>query len=356
MSQRIFVINTGSTSTKIALFEGKQPAFEAELPHSAQELRQFAGLTEQLPFRRAAIEGALAQAGLSLSGLCAVAARGGTFGYAKGGAYLVEEHLLAGCHNPITNHPSNLSAILAHGFAQAAGCQAYIYDAVCVTEVADIARVTGLHEIKRRPFSHVLNTRAVARRVAAELGKPYETLNFIVAHLGGGISINVHSQGKIVDLVCDDEGPMSPERAGRLNGKALVDLCFSGQYDKSAMMRRLRGSGGLVDHLGTSDLREVLRRIAEGDEHAAFVLDAMGYQIAKDIAALSAVVGGRVDRIILTGGGAHCQRLTAQITERVSFLAQVTVIPGAMEMQALAEGVLRVLDGIEQAHILQEAR
>ena len=354
MSYRIFVINTGSTSTKIALFDGEAERYSKTIDHSAQELKNFATLADQMPYRRAAIDGALAADGVALEGIDAVAARGGTFGYAKGGAYLVEENLLEACRHPITNHPSNLSAILGYAFARELGCSAYIYDAVCVNEVRDLALVTGLHDVLRRPFSHVLNTRAVARQRAAELGRRYEEMNFVVAHLGGGISINVHDHGRIVDLVCDDEGPMSPERAGRLNGKALIDLCFSGKYDKAGVMRRIRGAGGLIDHLGTSDLREVERRIDQGDDRAAFVLSAMSYQIAKDIAALSAVVTGQVDQIILTGGGAHCQKLVDPIRERVSWIAPVAVVPGAMEMEALARGVTRVLDGTEQAHIYEK--
>ena len=354
MAYRIFVINTGSTSTKITLFEGEEELYSRTIDHPVQELKCFQGLDDQLPYRKKAIADALAADGVDLAGISAVAARGGTFGYAKGGAYLVEENLLEACHHPITTHPSNLSAILGYDVAQEMGCSAYIYDAVCVNEVTDVARVTGLHDVKRRPFSHVLNTRAVAREQAAKMGCRYEDMNFIVAHLGGGISINVHDHGRIVDLVCDDEGPMSPERAGRLNGKALIDLCFSGKYDKAAMMRRIKGAGGLIDHLGTSDLREVSSRIRNGDDHAAFVLSAMGYQIAKDIAALSAVVGGKVDQIILTGGGAYCEELVRPIQERIAYIAPVNVVPGAIEMVALARGVTRVLEGSEEVHIFQK--
>ena len=354
MSYKIFVINTGSTSTKISIFQGEDELYRREITHLTEELKEFDSLSGQLPYRREAIAAALQEDGVDLAGLAAVAARGGTFGYAQGGAYLVEENLLDACRHPITNHPSNLSAILGYDFARQAGCNAYIYDAVCVNEVTELARVTGLKDVKRRPFSHVLNTRSVAREQAAKLGKTYEELNFIVAHLGGGISINVHTGGRIVDLVCDDEGPMSPERAGRLNGKALIDLCFSGEYDKKAIMKRIKGAGGLVDHLGASDLREVERRVAEGDGHAAFVLEAMGYQISNDIAALSAVVYGKVVQFILTGGAAHCKGLVEPIQTRVGYLAPVVVVPGAMEMLALARGVIRVLDGTEQARIFHK--
>lgn len=354
MKYKIFAINTGSTSTKIALFDGGEEVYSRNLTHPPEELAGFYRLSDQIPYRQTAIYAALKEDSVELRALDAVAARGGTFGYAKGGAYIVEKQLLAACCKPVTSHPSNLSAILAYDLAAACGCKAYIYDAVCVNEVTDMARMTGLHDVKRRPFSHVLNTRAVAREQAKRLGKPYEELNFIVAHLGGGISINIHSHGRIVDLVCDDEGPMSPERAGRLNGKALVDLCFSGDYTRETIMRRLKGCGGLMDHLATSDLRVIETRIEGGDAQAAFVLETMGYQIAKDIAALSVVVCGRVDSIILTGGGACCSRLVDTVKKRVAFLAPVVIVPGSMEMKALADGVARVLEGTEAASVYQK--
>lgn len=347
--KKIFVINVGSTSTKIALFKDGEKTWEKNVEHPAEELGAFGNLEDQIPYRKAALERALSSDGIDLSGLSAVAARGGTFGLAEGGAYLVDETLLQACRHPVTNHPSNLSAILGHELALQYGCSAYIYDAVCTCEVEDIARVTGLKEIKRRPFSHVLNTRAAARRVAEEQGRPYEEMNFIVAHLGGGISINVHHRGRIVDLVCDDDGPMSPERAGRLNGLALVNLCFAEGAGKAAIIRRLKGRGGLMDHLGTSDLRELEKRKAAGDEQAAFLLEAMGYQISKFIGELAPVVRGKLDAVILTGGGAFCRSLTDEICARVSFLAPVRLMPGAMEMEALAEGISRVLDGKEKA-------
>ena len=349
--ERILVINTGSTSTKIAVYEDRVSVFDTNINHPVDELKQCPAMLDQYPLRQKAIQDCLEQRHLTDAGFSAIAARGGTFGYAKGGAYLVEENLLAACRDPVTNHPSNLSAIIAHDMAEEFGCQAYIYDAVCVNEVEDIARMTGLKEIKRRPFSHVLNTRATARDVAAGLGRPYEELNLIVAHLGGGISINLHRKGRIVDLCCDDDGPMSPERAGKLNGKAYVDLCFSGEYTKAQMMTHIKGQGGLVSHLGTSSLIEVEERIRAGDSYADFVLEAMAYQIAKEIGALATVVCGQVDGIILTGGCAYSKLLTERITKRVSFLAPVTVVPGAKEMQALCDGVSRVLNGTEGFHI-----
>ncbi len=347
----ILVINTGSTSTKLAVFHGGEKLLDENINHPVEELAECKTLLDQYPLRREAIAACLKEHGLDTLKYDAVAARGGTFGTAKGGAYLVEENLLEACRHPVTNHPSNLSAIIAREFADASGCEAYIYDAVCTNEVEDIARVTGLADVKRRPFSHVLNTRATARDVAASMGRKYEELNFIVAHLGGGISINLHRKGRIIDLCSDDEGPMSPERAGKLNGKSYVDMCYSGRWSKAEMMKRIKGAGGLVSHLNTSSLIEVEAMIDAGDEHADFILSAMAYQIAKEIGALATVVAGEVDGIILTGGCAYSKRLTERVSARVSFLAPVTVVPGAKEMEALCEGVTRVLDGVEGYHI-----
>lgn len=352
--RKILVINTGSTSTKIAVYEERQRLFEENVTHSAEALRACDTLADQLPIRMEAIVGTLALKGLSPSSFDGIAARGGTFGYAKGGAYLVEENLLEACRHPITNHPSNLSAILASAFAIQSNCQAFIYDAVCVNEVKPIARVTGLSDVKRRPFSHVLNTRATARSVAEDMGKSYEELNFIVAHMGGGISINTHEKGRIIDLCSDDEGPMSPERAGKLNGKSYVDLCYSGKYTKDEMMKRIKGQGGFISHFGTSSLIEIEKMIDKGNEQADFILDAMAYQIAKEIGAQATVLYGQVDHIILTGGCAHSKLLTDRIQRRVSFLAPVTVVPGAKEMEALCEGILRVMDGTESYHIYEK--
>ncbi len=351
---KILVINTGSTSTKVAVYEGEEQVLDENVMHSAEELKNCRTLVDQYPIRLAAIRECLKEHDIATTNFSAIAARGGTFGYAKGGAYLVEEKLLDACRHPVTNHMSNLSAIIAHDFAAESSCNAYIYDAVCVNEVEDIARVTGLADVKRRPFSHVLNTRATARDVAEKLGGKYEDLNLIVAHMGGGISINLHSHGRIIDVCSDDEGPMSPERAGKMNGKSYVDLCYSGKYTKEEMMRQIKGRGGLVSHLGTSSMIDVEKMIADGDEHADFIVSAMAYQIAKEIAALSTVVCGEVDEIILTGGCAYSKILTDRISERVKFIAPVTVVPGAKEMKALQEGITRVLDGKENYHIYGE--
>lgn len=351
---KILVINTGSTSTKISVFEGDVEMYSSEVSHAQEELNQCETLNDQLPYRAKTIRDDLKANGIKLDGLSAVAARGGTFGSVKGGAYIVDANLLDACRHPKTNHASNLSAIIAYKFAEEYGCDAYIYDAVCTNEVCDIARVTGLHDVKRKPNSHVLNTRACAIELARQQGKAYEDMTTIVAHMGGGLSLNVHKDGRIIDVVSDDEGPMSPERAGKINSSFVINMCYSGEYDKKAMMKRVKGKGGLLDHLGSSDMRVIDKMIEEGDEHAAFIVQAMAYQVAKDIAGLASVVKGNVDAIILTGGCAYDDYLTSHITERVNWIAPVTVMKGAMEMEALAKGISRVLDKKEDYSVYEK--
>ena len=328
---------------------------EQNIVHSVEVLRQCADLNAQLPLRQQAILAALQAGGQDPAGFDAIAARGGTFGMVQGGAYLVDEALLAACRAPVTSHASNLSAILAAAFAETSGCNAYIYDAVCVNEVENIARMTGLKEIRRRPFSHVLNTRATARDVAASLGRRYEDMVLIVAHLGGGISINLHRNGRIIDLCSDDEGPMSPERAGKLNGKSYVDLCYSGKYTKAEMLKKLRGEGGMSALLGTHDCREIERRIQAGDERAALVYKAQALQIAKGVGTLLGCFTELIDAVILTGGLAYSKMLTDMVIGYLHNLARVVVIPGENEMEALALGGLRLLRGEEPVHTFAPA-
>lgn len=346
---KILVINPGSTSTKVAIYHQEECLSAATISHDEEDLRSCPSLFDQKSIRKREVLKFLGDCGTVPQDIACVVSRGGTFGYAEGGAYEIDEALLAACKDPLTNHPSNLGAAIAAEIAAQAGARALIYDAVCVNETEDIARVTGLKDIKRKPFSHVLNTRAVCRKIAEESGTEYENMNIIAAHLGGGISINLHRKGRIVDVISDDAGPMSPERAGVISSTQLAALCYAGKYTKEEMMRRLKGRGGLIDHLGTSSVIEVYEMVRAGNKEAEFVLSAMAYQIAKGIASLASVVCGDVDRIVLTGGVAHCTWLTDQISRRVSFIAPVCVVPGEMEMQALAHGAFRVLSGKETA-------
>ena len=248
-------------------------------------------------------------------------------------------------------HASNLGAMIAHEVAAVAGAPAYIVDPVCVDEFDDIARISGLPEIERKSLSHALNLKAIARRAAQEMGRPYEELDLIVVHLGGGISVTPHRHGRMVDVnqALDGTGPFSPERSGGLPVGDVVRMCNSGQYTYDEMIKKIAGRGGLVAHLGTNNAEEVMRRIRAGDEHARLVFEAMAYQIAKEIGLMATVLYGGVDAIVITGGLAHSGMLLDWIISRVEWIAPVLVCPGEDELLALAQGALRVLRGEETA-------
>jgi butyrate kinase len=286
-----------------------------------------------------------------LAGITAIAARGGILPPVKAGAYRINEAMCDRLRNPATvRHASNLAAPIAFDLSQELRIPSYIYDAVSVDELNAVARFSGMPEIPRRSNFHALNSRAVAYRAAAEIGKHYSECSFIVAHLGGGISLSAHDHGKVRDVVADDEGPFSPERAGRVPCQPLIDLCYNGKFTKNDISLKLRGEGGMKAYLGTSDANEAEKRIAAGDELAMAVYKAMAYQISKSIGEMSTVLKGRVDAILLTGGLAASKMLTGWIVDSVKFIAPVRLYPGEFEMQALAEGILRVLNGAEEAH------
>ena len=275
--------------------------------------------------------------------------RGGLLKPMEGGTYRVTEAMLADLATA-REHASNLGGLLAERIARPLGIPAFIVDPVSVDEMEPEARISGLPELPRNSFSHALNSKAVARRVAGDLGRTYSDCNFVVAHLGTGVSITAHRQGRMVDVSgADEEGPFSPARAAGVPATLLARLCYSGQYTEKQMLARLVGEGGLYAHLGTRDVREAERRAAEGDAHAAVVMKAMAYRIAREIGAMAAVLEGRVDRVILTGGIAYSEGLVAEVTRRVAFIAPVLVLPGEEELPALAEGALRVLRGEESA-------
>ncbi|HOW23835.1 MAG TPA: butyrate kinase [Sedimentibacter sp.] len=350
MSYKIFVVNTGSTSTKIALYEDEKEIFTKSLSHSDEDINKYHDVKDQLHMRLEFIRSFLEEKKIDIKELSCVVARGGMLLPVKSGAYEINELMLDRVENrPVMEHASNLAAPIAYSIAKEAGIPSYIYDSVMTDEFPDIARISGMPDIPRSSTSHVLNTRAMAIKYAKSLGKKYQDMTIIVAHLGGGISINLHHKGRIIDLVSDDEGPFSPERAGRVPCRELINLCYSGKYDKKTMQRKLRGNGGLKAYLNTIDAREVEKMIANGDEYAKLIYEAMAYQIAKGIGELATVVEGKVDAIILTGGIAHSQMLTSWIKNRVSFIAHVEIMPGENEMEALAYGALRVLRGEEKA-------
>lgn len=349
---RVLTINPGSTSTKIGVYDEEEPVFVKTLYHSADELKPFPRIADQYAFRRDTVLGALAEAGIDLHTLQAIVGRGGILPPIESGVYRVNQKMIDYLHSPAEReHASNLGALIAHEIATQVSVPAFIVDPVSVDEFDPIARISGLPEIERRSLSHALNLKAAARRAAKELGRPYQQLNLVVAHMGGGISVSPHRQGRMVDVnqALDGTGPFSPERTGGLPIGDLMRLCYSGQYTYDQLFRKCVGQGGLVAHLGTNDAREVQKRIAAGDEHARLVYEAMAYQIAKEIGGMAAVLKGEVDAIVLTGGLAFSQMLTDWISERVKWIAPVLLYPGEDELLAMAQGALRVLHGEEDA-------
>lgn len=350
MSYKVLAINPGSTSTKISLYEDDKETFTKKLEHTLEEIEKYDNVEDQLRMREELVISSLKEKNIDIKELSAVVARGGMLPPVKAGAYIINDLMIDRVINrPIMDHASNFAAPIAYEIAKSLNIPSYIYDSVMADELPDIARISGMPDLPRTSASHVLNTRAMAIKAAKERGKSYNDMTVIVAHLGGGISVNVHEKGRIIDLVSDDEGPFSPERSGRVPCRELINLCYSGKYDKKTMQKKLRGNGGLKAYLNTVDARDVQNMIAEGNEYAKLVYEAMAYQIAKAIGELATVVEGNVDLIILTGGIAYSQMLTDWIVKRVKFIAPVEIMAGENEMESLAFGALRVLKGEEAA-------
>ncbi|NLA90722.1 MAG: butyrate kinase [Synergistaceae bacterium] len=350
---KVLALNPGSTSTKIALFDDGREVWSDTQRYDADVLGKFSSISEQESFRLEEIRKCLKARGADLTELDGVVGRGGLLRPIESGTYEVNDKMLSDVRFCKWGaHASNLGAPLAVRLAAEGGCnRAFIVDPVVVDELGPLARYSGLPELERRSIFHALNQKMIARRAAAELGKPYDQCCLIIAHMGGGISVGAHDLGRVTDVnnALDGDGPFSPERAGSLPAGELVRLCYSDRYDQSALLRMITGGGGLVAHLGTNDLREVERRMAEGDEKAYLVFEAMAYHISKEIGACAAVLEGRAEVVILTGGLAHSEKFTSLIKDRVSFIAPIKVYPGEDEMQALADGAFRVLRGEEEA-------
>lgn len=353
-TNRILVINPGSTSTKIGVFDNELSIFEKTIRHEREILSQYNNIIDQYEFRKKVILESLDIEGINISKLKAVCGRGGLLRPIEGGTYRVNEEMLTDLRAGFNGeHASNLGGILAHEIAAGLNIPAYIVDPVVVDELEPVARVSGFSLIERKSIFHALNQKAVARRVAKELGKKYENINLIVAHMGGGITVGAHKKGKVVDVNngLHGDGPFSPERAGTVPAGDLVALCYSGHYFFDEVMKKLVGQGGLVGYLHTNDALAVEKMIEKGDEKAELVYSAMAYQVAKEIGSASAVLSGKVDAIILTGGLAYGKEFVSAISDRVNWIADVIVKPGEDELQALAEGALRVLRGEENEKV-----
>ncbi len=348
MSLAILVINPGSTSTKVAVFEGGTRILDQSISHSAEEIARFPSIAAQYEFREKAIQDVLLQKNFDAKKLGAVVGRGGLLHPIPGGVYRINEgmkaDLLAAKYG---EHASNLGALIADAFARPLGIPAFIADPVVVDELDDVARVSGNKLFKRNSIFHALNQKAVARRFAKERGRSYEELNLIVAHMGGGVSIGLHRRGRVVDVnqALNGEGPFSPERSGTLPAGDLAKLCFSGRYTQQEVLKMITGKGGMVSFLGTNDMREVERMREEGNKEADLYYRAFVYQVGKYIGSLAAAACGKVDGIILTGGIAFWKELTDRITEMVSFIAPVVVYAGEGELEALALAGQMALSG-----------
>ena len=353
MGYKLLIINPGSTSTKIGLFDDETLLFEETLRHSTEEISRYNLIVDQMDFRKELILDFLKSKNFDVKELSAVIGRGGLLKPIPGGTYKVSEALLEDLRvGKQGQHASNLGGLLANEIAGPLGIPAYIVDPVVVDELAPVARYSGLPELPRISIFHALNQKAVAKRYAKEQGVPYDTLNLIVAHMGGGVSVGAHQGGRVVDVnnTLDGDGPFSPERTGSLPVGALVKMCFSGKYTQAEIAKKINGKGGLNAYLGTNDMRDVTRMaFEEGNQEAENVFHAFTYQVAKDIGAMSAVLCGKVDQIILTGGIAYSDRVVDEIRQRVSYIRGITVYGGEDELLPLAQGGLRVLKGEEEA-------
>ena len=360
---KILVINPGSTSTKMAVYEDEKPILLRNITHTAEELAPFDAITEQQDFRKQLVLDELAAADIPLE-FDAVIGRGGLVKPIAGGVYEINQQMiddtLHGC--VMHNHACNLGCLIAHEIAEEINshhvvdgfpvdnprrCRSFIADPGVVDELSPLARISGSPLMPRICIWHALNQRAIARRYARGIGKEYEDLNLIICHLGGGISVAAHEHGRAIDAnnALDGEGPFSPERAGSLPAADLIRLCFSGKYSEKQLLKRIAGKAGLNAHLGTNNMREIQERIKNGDEHAKLIVEAMLYHVAKNIAAESAVLCGKIDAILLTGGMAHSDYIVSELRRRIGFLAPVYTFPGEDEMEALALNALAVLQG-----------
>lgn len=351
MAIRSLIINPGSTSTKIGVFDDEKQVFDKTLRHTTEEIAQFDHIVDQMNFRKNIIIDALKENNVDIKSFDVIVGRGGMLKPIEGGTYAVTDELCADLRVGVQGeHASNLGGLLAREIGDSIGVPSYIVDPVVVDEMEPVARISGVPEIERVSIFHALNAKAMARRYAAETGRKYTDINVIAVHMGGGVSVSAHKNGRVIDVfnAFDGDGAFSPERAGGLPSGALVKLCFESGRTEKEVKKMIVGNGGFNAYLGTNDARDVDKMCIAGDEKAILVRNAFIYQLAKNIGAMSAVLEGKVDQIILTGGIAYDKYVTAEITKKVSFIAPVKVYAGEDELLALAQGALRVMNGEEK--------
>lgn len=352
MAIKSLIINPGSTSTKIGVFEDETLLFEETLRHSTEEIAKYASIVDQKDFRKQIILDLLAEKDFDIKSLQVIVGRGGMLKPIPGGTYAVSDDLLEDLKiGKQGQHASNLGGILAREIGDSIGVPSYIVDPVVVDELMPISRYSGVPELPRTSVFHALNQKAVAKRYAKEQGKPYDSFNLIVVHMGGGVSVGAHEQGRVIDVfnALDGDGAFSPERAGAVPSGALIKMCFSGKYTEKEVYKKIVGNGGFNAYVGTNDMRDVEKMVNDGNENAAEIREAFIMQVAKDIGSMACVLKGKVDQIIVTGGIAYDKVVVNGLKERAGFIAPITVYPGEDELLALAQGALRVMNGEEQA-------
>ena len=354
MAYKLLIINPGSTSTKIGVYENEKEIFVETLRHSSDEIAKYDSIFEQKEFRKSVIMSVLKENNFDVNTLDAVVGRGGMLKPIPGGTYEVNDALLNDLKVGVQGeHASNLGGILANEISKEVGGRAFIVDPVVVDELEPVARISGVPELPRKSKFHALNQKAVAKKFGKESKIGYENLNLIVVHMGGGVSVGAHKNGKVIDVnnALDGDGPFSPERSGSVPVGDLIKMCFSGEYTQEEVYKKIVGKGGYVAYLNTNDARDVLREKAEGNKFAELIYNAFIYQVAKSIGEMATVLKGKVDSIILTGGIAYSPIVVSDIKERVEWISNVAVYPGEDELLALAQGAIRVLNEEEEVKV-----
>lgn len=356
MKNKMLILNPGSTSTKVSAFEGENNIFAVSIKHLPEEIKQFKSVWDQYEYRKEAILKAVENNNLSINDFDIIACRGGNVKPIEGGIYEVTPKMLEDMKSGKYGvHPTNVGNLIAYNLGQELGISVITLDPPVTDEFCDYARLSGIPQLSRQSSFHALNQKATARKVAEQMGSSYEKLNFVVVHMGGGISVGAHKKGRVIDCnnALDGDGPYSPERAGTLPNAALIKMCFSGEYSLEEMLKMMTGKGGLATYLGTTDALEIEEKIKNGDKYAENVYMGMAYQVVKEVGSMAAALGGNVDAIAFTGSLAHSRILLGYIKEKVKFIAPIYEVPGENEMEALAAGALRYLTKQEQLRVYE---